>query len=282
VPTGDSATAFLFGAGVLGAAAAYQGVVATNAPGANQLFLRKYTPSADCTLNSVAIVPGATSGTARFKAVAYADSADVPGSLLSSGTEVVGCASGSTLTGALITSQSLTAGTPCWIGFITDTSVVLQQADAGAAGYKAANTYASGAPGTAPTMTGNQPSWLLYGNVTGITGHNWLELANNPSLGDLSYVYDEELFTFGALSINPDAIYTVAVKGSIRREAGGSPTLDFRTKSGGITSSGGTSGIGPGATYEWRSSFFPLDPNTGVAWTASGLNAATSGMQIAS
>ena len=41
-------------------------------------------------------------------------------------------------------------------------------------------------------------------------------------------------------------------------------------------------GIGAGATYEWRGSFFPTDPNTGVAWTASGLNAATSGMKIAS
>ena len=287
VPTADSAAAFLFGAGVLGAAAAYQGVTTTNAPGANQLFLRKYTPKADCTLNSLAIVPGATSGTAKFKAVAYADSAGAPGSLLSSGTEVVGCTSGSTLTAALITPQSLTAGTPCWIGFITDTSVVLQQADAGTAGYKVANTYASGAPGTAPAMTGGQASWLLYGNVSGIAAHNWLELANNPALGDLSYVYsdtvnDEDLFTFGSLSVNPDTIYTVAVKGNIRREAGGSPTLDFRAKSGGTTSSGGTTGIGPGATYEWRSSFFPTDPNTGVAWTASGLNAATSGMKIAS
>ncbi len=225
--------------------------------------------------------------TTKFKAVAYADSAGAPGSLLSSGTEVVGCTSGSTLTGALITPQSLTAGTPCWIGFITDTSVVLQQADAGTAGSKASNTYTGGAPGTAPAMTGGQASWLLYGNVSGITAHNWLELANNPALGDLSYVYsdtvnDEDLFTFGALSVTPDTIYTVAVKGNIRREAGGSPTLDFRTKSGGTTSSGGTTGIGPGATYEWRGSFFPLDPNTGVAWTASGLNAATSGMKIAS
>lgn len=122
------------------------------------------------------------------------------------------------MTGALITPQSLTAGTPCWIGFITDTSVVLQQADAGTAGSKASNTYTSGAPGTTPAMTGGQASWLLYGNVSGITAHNWLELANNPALGDLSYVYsdavnDEDLFTFDALSVNPDAIYTVAVKG---------------------------------------------------------------------
>ena len=95
-------------------------------------------------------------------------------------------------------------------------------------------------------------------------------------------VNEEDLFTFGALSVNPDAIYAAAVKGNIRREAGRSPTLDFRTKSGGTTTSGGTTGIGPGATYEWRDSFFPVDPNTGVAWTTSGLNAATSGMKIAS
>ncbi len=136
-------------------------------------------------------------------------------------------------------------------------------------------------------MTGGQASWLLYGNVSSITGHNWLELANNPALGDLSYLYsdtvnDEDLFTFGSLSVTPDAIYTVAVKGNIRREAGGSPTPGFRTKSGGTTSSGGTTGIGPGTTYEWRGSFFPTNPNTGVAWTTSGLNAAISGMKIAS
>ncbi len=68
-----------------------------------------------------------------------------------------------------------------------------------------------------------------------------------PTLRDLSSIYsdtvnDEDLFTFGALSVNPHAIYTVAVKGNIRREAGGTPTLDFRTKSGGTTSSGGTTG----------------------------------------
>ncbi len=84
-------------------------------------------------------------------------------------------------------------------------------------------------------MTGGQASWLLYGNVTGIAAHNWLELATNPALGDLSYPYsdtvnDEGPFTFGALSVTPDAIYTVAVKGNIRREAGGSLTLDSRTE----------------------------------------------------
>ena len=59
-------------------------------------------------------------------------------------------------------------------------------------------------------------------------------------------------------------------------------TLDSRTKSGGTTSCGGTTGIAPGATYKWRGSFFPGDPHTGVAWTASGLNAATFGIKIAS
>ena len=121
---------------------------------------------------------------------------------LASGTEVVGCTSGSTLTGGLITPQALIAGSPYRIGFIIDTSVVLQQADAGIAGFKANNTYTSGPPGTATAMTGGQVSGLLYGNVSGITAHTWLELVNNPALGDLSLVYsdtmnDEDLFTFG-------------------------------------------------------------------------------------
>ena len=122
-------------------------------------------------------------------------------------------------------------------------------------------------------------------SVDALTGETLAFDRQKAALDDITNsftVNDEDLFTFGALSATPDAIYTVAVKGNIRREAGGSPTLDFRTKSGGTTSSGGTTGIGPGATYEWRDSFFPTDPNTGVAWTASSLNAATSGMKIAS
>lgn len=128
------------------------------------------------------------------------------------------------------------AGTPCWIGFITIISTVLQQADAGTLGSKASNTYTSGALGTAPAITGGQASWLLRGNVSGITAHNCLELANNPALGNLRYAYsdtanDEDLFTFGALSVNPDAIHVIAIRPA--SAIGGADGVQIGTKGAG-------------------------------------------------
>lgn len=287
-PTGDDTTIqFTLGAAVFGHSGAYQGVTATNAPGANQVALRKYTAGVSGTLDSVKILPGATSGTAKFKAVMYADTASAPtGAALDTGTEVVGCTSGTTLNLPLTTPQSITAGTVYWIGFITDTSVVLSQSDANTLGYKAANTYASGAP-SGPTMTGSQASWVIYGAVSAVSGANYYQSSHNPSIGDGSYVYDAtvghiDLYEYPTLSVTPDVIHSSVVKANIRRGAGATPTVDLLTKSSATTGTGSNTGIVAGASYAWVSSDFPLDPNSGLAWVTSDLNAATSGIEIAS
>lgn len=281
-PNNDSSVQFSFGAAILGQA--YQSVIDTNAPGADQLFLRKFTSTVSCTLNSVACIPNQTSATAKFKAVAYSDSAGSPSTLLSSGTEVVGTTSGTTLTGALVTPQSLTLGTSYWIGFITDTSVVLQEVDSSTTGEKAANTYTSGAPGTAPAMTIGQSNWIIYGNVTG-TGINYYEVDINPPPGDISFVFDstvghEDLYQFPNLTTTPAAIYTVAVKGYMRNATSGARTIDMRMHSGTTESGGSHTGQSPATTYGWMDSFFDTDPNTSAAWTPSGLNNAKSGVKI--
>jgi hypothetical protein len=281
-PTSDSAVQFAFGAGILGSNA--QRVTATNAPAAGSLVLRRFTPSVNCTLASISIMPGATSGTANYRGVAYSDTAGAAGTLLSSGTQVTGVTSGTTATLPLTTPQALTAGTPYWIGFINDTSVVLQETDAGNLGYRAANTYASGAPGTAPAMTAGQASYLLWGNLTGITG-NWYESAQQPPPGTLSYVFDatvnhEDLYSFGALSVTPTNVYAVAVKGFLQRSDSGAKTASLRTKSGASDGGGSLAGQTPPTTFGWVGSMFETDPQTGVAWTGSGLNAAQSGVRV--
>jgi hypothetical protein len=284
VGSSDSAVAFTPTAAVLGTA--YRTTTTTSAPGANQLALRPYTPAVNMTINSVSIIPGATSAGAKYKGVIYSDSAGAPNTLLSSGTEVVGATSGTRLTLALVTPQALTAGTQYWIGYITDTSVVVQLSDTSTVGYKAANTYASGAPGTAPAMTSGQASYLIWGNATGMTT-NWDQVDKNPPLGDLSYnqsstVSQEDLFGFPALSSTPANIYTVAVKAYAARSDAGARTVDLRTKSVSTSSSGGSAGQTPLTTYSFLSSYFRTDPNTGVAWGASGLNAAKHGIKVAS
>ena len=283
--TADSAVAFTFSAGTLGPD--YSLTTNTNAPGANELFLRKFTPGVAATINSVSCLPAATSAGANLKAVIYSDSAGAPHTLLSSGTQVTGTTSGTLLTGALTTPQALTAGTPYWIGFITDTSVALTEVDTTTTGEKAANTYTSGAPGTAPTMTAGQASWMIFGNVTGVTGNNWSASAQNPPtvLGDLSYVSSstvgqEDLYTWGALPVTPSAIYTAAVKAFCRNTDAGVRTVSMRTKSGSTDSGGSLTGQTPAQTYGWLSSYFDTDPNTSAAWGTTALNSATSGMKV--
>jgi len=261
---------------------------ATNAPGAGQLFLVKLTAAVARTLQSVSVIPGATSGTAKFRAVVYADSSGVPGSLLSSGTEVTGCTSGTTLTGVLTTPQALAAGTSYWIGFITDTSIVLQQYDATTnLGQKKANTYASGAPATGSGMTTAQPTWLMWGNCTGAVV-NWPALGLSPPLGTAasqthsSTVGQEDLFTFAPLATNPTTIFGVSVKGLLSKSDAGARTASLNTKSGASDTTGSAPGQGLATTPVWQGSYFDVDPATGLPWTASGANAAKAGVSVAS
>lgn len=283
-PTGDSAVAFTFGAAVLGTV--YRTTANTNAPGANRLSLRKYTPEVSGTVSAVNLTPGATSAGAKCKPVIYSDSAGAPNTLLSTGAEVVGMTSGTVLSMPFTTPQAVTAGTQYWIGFITDTSVALQLNDAGILGYGAANTYTSGAPGTAPAMTSGLATWQIWGTLSAATV-NWGQVDKNPALGLLSYnfsstVSQEDLLTFPALAVAPAAIYTVGIKGFLSRSDTGARTANLRMKSSATESSGNITGISPPTTFAWCSSYFRTDPNTGAAWGAAGLNASKAGYQVAS
>lgn len=285
-PTADSAVQFAPGGFGLG----FQNALGTSqtAPGANTLYLRKVTaPVGGATLNSVTIVPAATSAGANFKAVLYADSAGAPAALIATGTQVTGTTSGATLTLPFSAGQALTASTSYWIGYITDTSVTVYQSDTGTTGWEKTNTYASGAPNPAGTATSTTfANLILWGNCTATTT-NWIETSGQVpygAWGDFSYVFDstvghEDLFSIGALSVTPNTIYTVGVYAFLKDSAAGARTVTINLKSGGTDSAG--SGFTPGNTnYGWSFNYYATDPNTASAWGASGLNAATSGYKI--
>ena len=203
-PEADDSVDFTMQAGFIGWSESLANV--SSSPGANTLFLRKISPTENMTLDSVSAMPAATSSTAKYKAVLYDDTAGAPDNLIDTGAEVVGVTVNTTFTSAFASGNALTAGTDYWIGFVANTSVSLHQYDAGTLGYKATNTYGSGAPATAPAMTSGQGSWQLWGNVTAVAV-NYLEVSNNPpGLADLSYVSsdnpgDEDLYQFPALSL---------------------------------------------------------------------------------
>lgn len=284
-PISDDAVDFAVGAAIFGDDAS--NFSTSNAPGANQLFLRKYTPDVDGTLDSVSLLPGASSLTAKFRACAYADSAGAPGALLSDGMGVTGCTVGEYLTDDLASSQALVAGTPVWIGFCGDTAVALYESPVDTSlGRKVARTYGSGAPNPAGAMTPGQPCWVIFGNVSGVTEH-WSVIDNNPYSGDRSYLWsatpgDQDTFAFPLLSVTPTAIYNVAVKIVARRAGAGARTMDLLTVSAAATGSGDAPGQTPPAAYGPLVSNFLVDPDTGAAWNLSGVNLALHGFKIAS
>lgn len=282
----DNSVAFTATAGVMGAAYLLDGVT-TNAPGAGELFLRKFTaPTGGATLASVSCVPGATSAGANFKAVLYSDNAGTVNALLATGTQVTGTTSGSVFTAPFASPPVLTSNTAYWIGYITDTSVVLNLSDASTTGGKVANTYASGAPAS-PVLTGGQSNWALWGNLTGLANNTAVVSQSPPpgALADVNFTSSsvsgaEDLFNSTALSSTPALIHAVAVSGYLKDQAVGARTVSLQMKSGSTDSNGSLAAFTPATTYAWAQSMFLTDPNTSTAWTIAGLNAAKQGYKI--
>jgi hypothetical protein len=250
--------------------------------GANTMVFRKFTPVVNMTINSISFVPNVTS-VARVKAFLYTDNSGVPGTLITSGSEISGSFSGVT-TSILSSSENLIAATPYWLGFITDVGFQCVVADLNIQGYTASYTYGS-IPSTAPTVTSGQPSWQIWGNCNGIT-QNWVVTSNNPPLDNFGYISsntpgNEDLYNFPNLSTHPTAIYTVSVKGYLKLSDTGNRSVDLRMKSSSTDSAGSNAGQIPGTAFGWFESFFDTDPATGIAWTESGINNAISGVKVA-
>lgn len=284
-PDGDHVSDFDFGAGVIGEA--WRTVTTTHAPGANRLVLRRvYVPHA-CDLYSVTIVPSATSLTAKFKAVAYADDDGAPtGAPIHEGSEVVACTADVELDLPVASPSSppaLTPGTYVWVGYITDTSISIQRHDATTVGVSAANTYASGAP-TSPVVTQGQPSWMIWGNVVGITD-NYPQVDETPPVGDRSYnwsatVGHKDVFEFPPLVSTPTTIFFLGLWASLRRTDGGARTVNLIHEVGAVTDPGDAPSQTPATNYGWLGTYFTVDPDTLAAFNASGLNASFSGYEI--
>jgi hypothetical protein len=282
--SGDSSVAFTMGAGVLGQA--YYTTLNTSAPSANVLVLCQFTPIVNCTLNSIGILPQAAVNTANFKAVVYATSGGIPTTLLGTGTQVTG-ATNVTFTLPFASGISLTAGTQYAIGYITDTSVNMLLVDSTTfTGKVAANTYTAGAPGTAPAMTGGQPSWMIWGNISG-TSTSYTQENCDPALGLLSYNYSStvaqsELFNFPALGPYSSAVYAVVVKSNVELSIPGARTISMELNSAGTLSAGSKGTISVPSSFSYVGSSYNTDPATGLAWTVAGVNAATSGITVVS
>lgn len=286
-PTGDGAVQFAIGASTLGNSVSRNG--GNTLIGANTIYVRPYTPSRACAINSISLLPNSTNGSINLRPVLYADNAGTPtgAALLSAGSTVTGITSGTVLIMPLTTPQSLTAGTQYWLGWMADASAPnFNTQDGTAQGRTAPATFSSGAPGTGPTFAAGAATITVYGNITLASPVNYYEVASQPPQGSNSYVYDatvghEDLYTYPALSAPPSAIYAVAVKANISKSDAGARTVSVRLKSG-ATDSAGTGGtaLAPATSYGWMTSLYERDPNGNIAWTKTALDAAQAGLKV--
>jgi len=285
-PSSDGVVQFAGGGAILGTSAARSG--GTAQPVANQLRLRTFTPSVNMTLISIAFTPGGTNSSVQMRPVLYTDNAGVADTLISTGSVSVGVTVGVIKALPLTTPQSLTAGTPYWIGLMTDIVVtnLYQALQNGLLDDRIATvTFSSGAPATAPATSTTQ-STPIWGNGT-ITGNNWYATSQNPPQGNLSYVFDavvghEDLYNFPNLSAPSTLIYAVAMKGNVSKSDAGAKTMSLRVKSGAVDSGGSASSLAPATSYTWMTSYFNADPANGMPWTTAGVNAAQGGIRVES
>lgn len=118
---------------------------------------------------------------------------------------------------------------------------------------------------------------------TPLTSSNWVEVSEVHNDGDTSYnatttVNDKDLFTFGALSSTISIVLAVQVTGSFRKDDAGTHTIQQHILSGSTEVTGATQTVP--MTYVYFNDFWTTDPNTGIAWTTTGVNALVAGYEL--
>jgi hypothetical protein len=79
----------------------------------------------------------------------------------------------------------------------------------------------------------------------------------------------------------PAGIYTVAVKAFVEKSDTGIRTVSMEVSSAGTTGTGSNSNQSLSTSFVWQDSYFDTDPHTGAAWSQAALNAASSGVTVA-
>lgn len=280
-PNADSAKTWTNNASIIGV---NNSAASPLAPTANVVRVRPHVAQASMTLNSISIVPNVTNNTVQLRPVVYA-SAATGAALLATGPTVVGSTLGAVLTMPLTAPLALIGGTTYAIGYMSDTIISMNLSDGTNAASSGTASFGSGAPATLPTMSTGSTSVQMWGTCTSASA-DWPNLAMNPPVDDAAYlssstVNQQEMQGFPALASTPSSVACVAYKARIKRSDAGNRNVEVHCVSGAADSAGSTAGgVTPGSSYAWIANYLPLDPQSGVAWTGSGVNGATGGVKV--
>lgn len=284
LPSADSVNQFTNEATIIGNIVG-QGGVNYNA---NNTYVIPVTCSVNIAVTAINISTiTAIYGGDLYIPVIYSDSGGKPHTLVASGSSTNGSSSSTISNFPLSVSYTLSANTPYWIGFLSNSNTqIFEDTLNGLSSASCPSTFTSGALSTFGTVTNNSYCPVIFASCSP-PAHNFLDHDFNPSVQDLAYVdsatvgnYD--LYDFPNLPPNITTVYSVSVVGNARLPLAGARTINLLTSSGGTISSGNVSGLSVTVTYTSYESNFDSNPNTGSSWTVSAINAALHGMQVAS
>jgi hypothetical protein len=176
----------------------------------------------------------------------------------------------------------VTKGSVYWLGFASDTAGASALNTNNVAGRNSGTTGYSAFPAASPTTT----------TGTGVISSWTLAIINNAALvneaqqdSTTSYVYsanvgDTDLYNIAPIGVTPASTVAVTTRAFVQKSDAGSRSGKVVLKSGGTTVDSGSAALS--TTWQQMYRTDTLDPATGAAWTAVGVNSAQIGVSVAS
>jgi hypothetical protein len=238
-----------------------------------------FTASFTGTVGTLAINVN-TGFTGNMKCTIFADTgALAPGAILGSATTVTNPVTGNN-TFTFGTPVSVSKGVLYWVGVSHDVTAILNVAAGATAGRTSAGVSYASFPTASPSVSNGVP----VVSTVNITPTNNAEYVNEAQQdGTTSYVYDSvvsdaDFYTIGTIASTPTSTIAVTARAYMQKSDAGSRTAAVQIKSGGTTVASSTLTLTTGFQWTWRTD--TTDPNTGAAWGASAVSAATIGPRV--
>jgi hypothetical protein len=227
-----------------------------------------------------AVVSFASAFTGNLKGAIFADSAGLPGAVLGSANVLNNPVSGSN-TITFSTPVAVTKGVQYWLGISHDVTASVNYANVNTGRTSTTVAYAS-FPSAAPGVGAATSLMAITVNITPSSNAEFVNEAQQD--GATSYVYDstvghQDFYNLAALSGTPASTIAVTTRGFLEKSDAGTRNGAVQLKSGATTVASTSTALSTSWGWLWRTD--TTDPNTGAAWTATGVNNAQIGPLVA-
>lgn len=245
---------------------------------ANQVRYTPFTPTFSGTIGSVTVGIQTTS-TASLACAIYASSAGSPTTALGTATPINAPAASNTANVfTFSTPVSVTAGTPYFIAVCGSATSGNYTTVTSGTNPTGTTTYASFPVNNPTSLSANGATvYLVYALAPSA---NWPMVSEAQQDGATSYNYSStvsqsDLYGIAAIGSTPSSIVGVTTRGYFQKSDAGTRNVAVQLQSGATNVQSASTALN--TTFAWIYRNDLVDPATGAAWTATGVNNATIG-----